>query len=119
MVVSHALLGAAIMGVFLSQSTVAITACLVLAGIATGQISVNIFAVAQIFGGARASGGWIGVQNTLGNISGIVGPILTGVIVDRLGGYDWAFAAAAGVAVAGTLLWALVVPPIREINATS
>lgn len=119
MVVSHAVLAAAVMGIFLAETAAAITACLVLAGLATGQISVNIFAVAQMFGGARASGGWVGVQNTLGNLSGIVGPILTGVIVDRLGGYGWAFAAAAAVAVAGSLLWAFVVPPIREIDVTS
>ena len=35
----------------------------------TGSLSLNIFAVAQMFAGPRAAGTWIGVQNALGNIS--------------------------------------------------
>ena len=119
MIVSHLALGIAIMGVFLAQTAAAITGWLIVAGLVTGQISINIFAVAQIFGGPRSSGGWVGVQNTIGNTSGIVGPILTGLIVDRLGGYGWAFAAASGIALLGALWWAVLVPPIHEIAPTS
>ena len=54
------------------------------------SLSLNLYAVAQMFAGPRASGTWVGVQNALGNLSGIFGPIITGIIVDRAG-YATAF----------------------------
>ena len=49
------------------------------------------------------------------NVSGIVGPIVTGLIVDHLGGYGWAFASAAVLAALGALPWCKVVPDIRPV----
>ena len=109
--------GIAIAGVFLAQSPLALTAWLILAGIAFGAISGNLYAVAQIFAGARGAGGWVGVQNTLGNLSGILQPIVTGLIVDRLGGFGWGFALAAGISAGGALWWWLAMPPIRQVEA--
>ena len=60
------------------------------AGIATGALALNTYAVAQMFAGPRAAGTWIGVQNAIGNLSGILGPIATGIIVDSAG-YQAAF----------------------------
>jgi len=71
-------------------------------------------AVAQIFAGPRAAGSWVGVQNAFGNVSGIVGPIITGLIVDYLGGYAYAFAAALGAL--GALLWWALIPEIRILD---
>ena len=82
-----------------------------------GAISGNLYAVAQIFAGARGAGGWVGVQNTLGNLSGILQPIVTGLIVDRLGGFGWGFALAAGISAGGALWWWLAMPPIRQVEA--
>ena len=56
------------------------------------------------------------MQNALGNISGIVGPVITGLIVDYLGGYGWAFASAAALSALGALLWWTIIPDIREIE---
>ena len=36
---------------------------------------MNLYAVAQMFAGPRASGTWVGFQNALGNLSGIIGPL--------------------------------------------
>lgn len=108
--------GIAIAGIFLAATPLATAIWLIVAGIAFGPLGVNIFAIGQMFGGPRGAGGWVGVQNTLGNLSGILGPILTGLIVDYLGGYGWAFAVAAGLSVAGALWWWLVIPPIREMG---
>ena len=58
----------------------------------------------------------MGVQNALGNISGIVGPIVTGLIVDYLGGYGYAFGAAAGLSLLGTVLWWKLIPEIRTLE---
>ena len=58
---------------------------LCLAGAASASLSLNLYAIAQMFAGPRAAGTWVGVQNALGNLSGIFGPIITGIIVDRAG----------------------------------
>jgi MFS family permease len=116
MIAAQTMLGAAIAGVWFAQGPRQIGACLVIAGIGAGMVTVNIYAVAQIFSGPRAAGGWVGVQNALGNGSGIIGPIVTGIIVDQLGSYGWAFALTALVTASGALWWHWVVPPIRPIE---
>ncbi|MEO7241061.1 MAG: MFS transporter [Sphingomicrobium sp.] len=103
----------AIIGIFLAQSTVALAACLIVAGIAASLLSTNLYCLAQMFSGPRAAGSWVGVQNALGNVAGIVGPIVTGLIVDFLGGYGYAFAVAAAVSAFGALWWWLVVPRVE------
>ncbi|TNE32833.1 MAG: MFS transporter [Alphaproteobacteria bacterium] len=116
MALGQLMLGLSIGGVFLADGADVLLFWLVLGGIGTGVVSVNIFAVAQMFGGPKATGGWVGVQNTLGNTAGIVGPVITGLIIDRLGGYEWAFIVAAGVTLLGAFWWLFVVPPIREVS---
>ena len=76
---------------------------------------MNLYAVAQMFAGPRASGTWVGFQNALGNISGIIGPIVTGLIVDQAG-YDSAFMLTAAVAAAGALWWAILIPRIEPVD---
>ncbi|MFZ1743301.1 MAG: MFS transporter [Pontixanthobacter sp.] len=114
MVVAQFMAAMSIAGLAVADSFAAIAALQVLAGTAAGIIAVNIFAVGQIFAGPRAAGGWIGLQNAIGNLSGILGPILTGLIVDYLGGYGWAFGVSAAIAIVGALWWWLVIPPIEQ-----
>lgn len=116
MAIGQALTGASIAGIWFAEGTVQLGIWLALAGLGSGLVSVNLFAVAQIFAGPRAAGGWVGIQNAIGNLSGIIGPIATGLIVDYLGGYGWAFAVSAAVTFAGTLWWLLVIPPIRAVE---
>ena len=108
--------GVAIVGVLMSESAFGIGVWLVVAGIATGSLSLNVYAVAQMFAGRRAAGSWIGFQNAVGNsFSGILGPILTGLIVDRAG-FSGAFHLAAAVAVAGGIWWLVAVPRIGQVK---
>jgi MFS family permease len=116
MAVGQALFGGAIVGVWYASGMGQLSVWLVLAGISGGLVSVNIFAVAQIFAGPRAAGGWVGIQNAIGNASGIIGPLVTGIIVDQLGSWELAFAIAAGVSLAGAVWWWLVIPPIRTLE---
>jgi MFS family permease len=88
---------------------------LCLAGAASAALSMNLYAVAQMFAGPRASGTWVGVQNAFGNLSGIFGPIVTGIIVDRAG-YESAFIVTAAVAAFGALWWAVAIPSIRQLQ---
>jgi MFS family permease len=115
MALAHLIIAGAIVGIALAQSTLALALWLMLAGAGTALISTNLYCLAQMFAGPRAAGSWIGIQNALGNVSGIIGPIVTGLIVDRLGGYDYAFAVAAAVCASGVLWWWLVVPKVELI----
>ncbi len=115
MVASQLLAAAAIFGLAFAHSALAIGLLLCLAGAASAALSLNIYAVAQMFAGPRASGTWVGAQNAIGNLSGIIGPIVTGIVVQRAG-YDSAFILTAIIAAVGALWWALCVPPIRQVE---
>ena len=101
MVASQALAAVAILGLAFAHSAIGLGILLALAGAASASLSLNLYSVAQMFAGPRASGTWVGFQNALGNLSGIFGPILTGIIVDRAG-YASAFYLTAAVAAFGT-----------------
>ena len=115
MVASQTLAAAAILGLAFAHSAVSIGILLCLAGAASASLSMNLYAIAQMFAGPRASGTWVGFQNSLGNLSGIFGPIVTGIIVDRAG-YESAFYLTAAVAAFGALWWAVGVPAIRQVE---
>ena len=105
----------AVLGLAYADGVTEIAVLLVAAGVATGALSLNIYAVAQMFAGARAAGTWVGVQNAIGNLGGIFGPIVTGILVDSAG-YRTAFIVTAVVAAAGALWWAVAVPPICQVE---
>jgi MFS family permease len=115
MVASQLLAAGAILGLAFAHSAAAIGILLCLAGAASASLSLNIYAVAQMFAGPRASGTWVGVQNAIGNLSGIVGPIVTGIVVHRAG-YDSAFVLTAVIAAFGAMWWALAVPRIEQVD---
>ncbi|HXS49925.1 MAG TPA: MFS transporter [Sphingomicrobium sp.] len=115
LVVGHLIYGVAILALFAVHSMPMIALLLCILGACGGPISVNIYAVAQMFAGERASGTWVGIQNAVGNVSGIFGPALSGFIIDRMG-YGSAFALAAAISIAGGLWWAFVLPRIEEIT---
>jgi MFS family permease len=85
-------------------------------GIGLGLVSPHIFATAQRLAGQRAIGKWIGVQNCLGNLSGIVGPIVTGWIIDTTGGYQGGFALSAAVTLAGLVGWLVIIPRVEPLS---
>jgi MFS family permease len=111
----HLIYGAAIMALFAVHSAPMIALLLCILGACGGPISVNIYAVAQMFAGQRASGTWVGIQNAVGNVSGIFGPALSGFIIDRMG-YGSAFALAAAISIFGGLWWAFALPRIEQIE---
>ena len=115
MVASQLLAAVAILGLAFAHSAVAIGILLCLAGAASAALSLNLYAIAQMFAGPRASGTWVGFQNAIGNLSGIVGPIVTGIVVQRAG-YNSAFVLTAAIAAIGALWWALGVPKIRQVE---
>jgi MFS family permease len=109
------LMAGCILGIGLSEDLLVIGVLLCLAGVASASLSTNLYSVAQMFAGPRASGTWIGIQNAVGNISGILGPIVSGFLIDR-SGYDGAFYLAAGIAALGALWWVVGIPRIAPIS---
>src|SRR4051794_26690826 len=114
MVASQSLIAAAIFGLAFAHSALAIGILLCLAGAATAALSMNLYAIAQMFAGPRAAGSWVGFQNALGNSSGILGPIVSAYVVTHAG-YEAAFYLTAAVGLVGALWWAVGVPKIEQI----
>jgi len=115
MILGQLVAGLAVLGVAFARGPLELGILLCLAGIATGALSLNTYAVAQMFAGPRAAGTWVGIQNAIGNTSGIFGPIITGIIVKHMG-YTTAFAVTAAVGIAGAIWWIVGVPAIREVE---
>ena len=109
------LMAACIVGIGISHDTIMIGLLLSLAGVASASLSTNLYSVAQMFAGPRAAGSWIGFQNAVGNISGIVQPIIAGILIDS-SGYDSAFYLAAGIAAFGGIWWVIGVPRIEQVK---
>jgi MFS family permease len=118
MVASQTLAAAAIFGLAYASTALEIGVLLCLAGAASASLSLNLYAVAQMFAGPRASGTWVGIQNAFGNLSGIFGPIVTGIIVDRAG-YGSAFMLTAAIAAFGAIWWAIGVPKIEQVSLSA
>lgn len=115
MIGGQLLAAAAVFGLAYQHTNTGLALVLCVAGVATGALSLNTYAVAQMFAGPRAAGTWVGIQNAIGNLSGIFGPILTGVIVQRAG-YTSACIVTAAIAAAGAIWWIIGVPQIREVE---
>ena len=110
------ILAAGLLAIPFAGGILSLGALLCIAGIGTACLPTNLYAVAQMFGGPKAAGTWVGIQNGLGNVpSGIVGPILFGMLIDR-SGYASAFFLAAATAAAGGVWWIVGVPRIEPIK---
>jgi MFS family permease len=96
-------------------NTIVCGVSLVLAGIFFGPGTVNVYVFGQTLAGPRAAGKWMSIQNCLGNISGIVGPLVTGFVIDRTGDFFWAFAVACAVTLLGLVGWVLMIPRVAPI----
>ena len=81
-----------------------------------GLASPCIYGASQIFAGPGATGRWVGVQNLCGNLSGILAPALTGVLVDASGSYVSAFVVAGLTSVVALIGWVFVMPRVRPID---
>ena len=84
--------------------------------ILSGASYPGLFAIPQILAGPSASGRWVGVQNAVGNAAGLLAPVVTGILVDRTGLFDWAFILAAAVNAFGLIGWVFVLPKIEPLR---
>jgi MFS family permease len=84
--------------------------------ILAGLCSPAIFAIPQIIAGPKAAGRWVGVQNTVGGMAGLVAPAVTGILVDQTGRFGGAFALAAAVNFIGFIGWVFVLPKVAPLK---
>src|SRR5215469_9054781 len=99
----------------LGSSRMAIAALLI-SSAAMGLGGCNLYAIAQTLAGPRATGKWVGVQNAIGNLAGIVAPVATGALIDWTGQYSVGFLAAGAIAACGAGAWLLLVRPVAPID---
>jgi MFS family permease len=114
-VTGHAGVGLCMAACAVGGPTVSV-ASLLAAGFFFGFNTPNIFAIAQTLAGPRAAGKWVGVQNCIGNIAGIVAPVVTGMVVDRTGQFVWAFAIAGVFGLIGMVGWGLIIPRVSPVD---
>jgi MFS family permease len=88
---------------------------LLLSSLGNGLGSFNVYAIGQTLAGPVAAGKWVGVQNCIGNISGIVAPVATGVVIDVTGHFTLAFVVAAFIAGIGLFCWTIGIRRIEPI----
>jgi MFS family permease len=81
----------------------------------SGASSPGVYAMSQILAGPRAAGRWVGMQNMMGSLAGVVAPWLTGFIIDRTHAFTNAFLVAAAMSVLGLVGWIWLVPTLGEI----
>jgi MFS family permease len=89
---------------------------LLAAGVGCGMMGVGVFAYSQTLAGPQAAGKWTGLQNGFGNFAGVIGPALTGIVVDKTGSFLAPFAITVVVLVIGAIAWVYVVGPLQQVD---
>ncbi len=83
---------------------------------ALGIFGSNQWAITQTLAGAEAIGRWGGLKNTIASVSGIVAPIFTGFIVEKTGGFFWAFASPAILALVGACAYLFIIGKVEPVD---
>jgi MFS family permease len=78
--------------------------------------SSNLWAITYTVAGPAAAGRWTGMQNCVGNFSGMLGPALTGLVLERTGNFFWPFAIAAVFCFLGALFYSVVLRKVEQVS---
>jgi MFS family permease len=81
----------------------------------TGMSSPGAFAMSQILAGPSASARWVGIQNGIGNLAGVIAPALTGWLIGETHHSTAAFLVAAFVSLFGLVGWVWMVPRLAPL----
>ncbi|MEO8484014.1 MAG: MFS transporter [Acidobacteriota bacterium] len=92
---------------------------LMLACVSYGTFASSHWAITQTLAGPLAAGKWSGVQNFVANLSGVVAPALTGIVVDRTGQFFWAFAVSAAVVLVGAAAYVFGLSKVEPVDWTA
>jgi len=110
----------AAMAIGFSLAAVAIIGCalagqgsylpwLLAAGWGCGMTGPGLYTFPQRLAGPEAVGKWYGWQNGFANFAGVIGPALTGFVLQHTGSFLAPFAITAGVCVVGVVAWVWIV----------
>jgi MFS transporter, ACS family, D-galactonate transporter len=88
-------------------------------GSLVGLSSANILVVFQASAPHEEVGMWMGFGNFIGNIGGVLSPLITGILISRTGSYVPGFALAPIILVAGLLAFWFVVGELKPPAAGS
>ena len=85
--------------------------------IALGLSCPAYFIIPQIMAGPSAAARWVGVQNMMGNLPGIIGVFFAGVLIDAgNGSYNTAFLLAGLVNLLGLVGWLVILPRVQPVD---
>jgi MFS transporter, ACS family, D-galactonate transporter len=88
---------------------------LIVTGVGCGIGNSGIWAFSQTLAGPHAVGRWTGLQNGFANLAGVVGPALTGFIVDWTGHFQVALVITAGVSLLSGISWVFLVGRFEQV----
>ncbi|MEK7685244.1 MAG: MFS transporter [Verrucomicrobiota bacterium] len=88
---------------------------LIAASLSLGIFTSNVWAVTQTLAGPEAAGRWAGIQNAIGNLGGVISPVVTGLIVGGTGSFFLAFAVASVMLVLGAAAYLTLVGEIAPL----
>jgi MFS transporter, ACS family, D-galactonate transporter len=114
-VVGGIALAAIFLGLSLFGNSAFAATTVVLGIVFFGISSSNVWAITQTLAGPKAAGRWTGFQNCAGNMAGVIGPAITGFVLDRFGHFFWAFVILGVVVLLGILSWLFLVGSVEQV----
>jgi ACS family D-galactonate transporter-like MFS transporter len=107
-----------LMGLFLIPAarvnTPGTAVMLIIGGCLVGLATGNLLVILQSCAPPEEIGLWTGVYNTVGNIAGIISPIITGFLIAKTGSYTPPFILAAALLAVGPLAYWFIVGDISQ-----
>jgi MFS family permease len=91
-------------------------AVIAVACVGYGAFASNHWAITQTLAGTQMAGRWASLQNGVANLSGIVAPWVSGLILQVYGSSRMAFVMTGGVALAGACCWGLLVRRVEPVE---
>jgi MFS transporter, ACS family, D-galactonate transporter len=107
-----AAIGLAVCGLGASSSY---SGWLMISAVGNGIGMSGTFAFSQTLAGPQAAGRWVGLQNGVGNLAGVIGPALTGFLVDWTGHFQAAIALTALMSLLSAINYVFFVGPLRPV----
>jgi ACS family D-galactonate transporter-like MFS transporter len=94
-----------------------VAVALIIGGCLVGLATGNLLVILQSCAPRGAVGLWTGVYNFIGNIAGILSPLITGLLIEKTGSYTPPFILAAGLIALGPIALWLIVTNLRDANS--
>ena len=82
---------------------------LIIGGCLVGLATGNLLVILQSCAPPNEVGLWTGIYNFVGNLAGILSPLITGVLIAKTGSYTWPFVLAAAAHRVGPLAFWFIV----------